>query len=359
MLPRDGADDGRRRGMAIARGVSYFGTRDPAHARVDLEAMVAAGATYVVHVLTEEDLRWGPENLADLVAIGDGLGLESWLDPWGVGGVFGGEAASYAVMEHPDACQRTNAGVHKPALCPGHPAFRALMERWLDAAAASGASVCMWDEPHLFILRHQISDAKWTCRCRRCRRAFADRFGRPMPRDLPAAVRRFAEDLIADTVAWLVAAARARGLGSAVVLLPDEESYDPARWRAVAALPGVRAFGTDPYFFDFPHDPAANAAYVRRWSERTVAATRGLPAAPMGWLQAFRVPAGREPEIARAAETMADTGVESVAAWAYRGCEAMSRLAADDPDAVWATLGRAFAALRDRDVGADLLQVAD
>ena len=342
--------------MAVARGVSYFGNRYPAHARADLAAMVAAGVDYVVHVLTEEDLRWGPESVARLIQISHELGLEAWLDPWGVGGVFGGEAASYAVMEYPAACQRTNLGKHKPALCPRSTVFRDLIERWLDTAAASGTTVVLWDEPHLFILRHQRSDARWTCRCLGCRRAFAERFEQPMPPAWSREARLFAEDLIAETVVWLVARAAAHGLASAVVLLPDEDYYDPDLWRSVAALPGVHAFGTDPYWFGFPDDPIANGAYVRRWSERTVAATEGLPALPMGWLQAFRVPAGREAEIAWAAELMADAGIESVAAWSYRGCESMSRLAADDPAAVWDALARCFTALsgRGRPAGAAL-----
>src|SRR3712207_8651240 len=110
--------------MVVARGVSYFGNRYPSHARADLTAMAAAGVSYVVHVMTEEDLRWNPGTIADLVAITHELGMEAWLDPWGVGGVFGGEAASYGVMEHPTACQRTNHGRHKPALCPGRPEFQ-------------------------------------------------------------------------------------------------------------------------------------------------------------------------------------------------------------------------------------------
>jgi hypothetical protein len=339
--------------MVVGRGVSYFGNRYPAHARADLEAMVEAGASYVVHVMTEDDLRWGPESVARLVAQSHDLGLDAWLDPWGVGGVFGGEAASYAVMEFPTACQRTSLGTHKPALCPRSTAFRDLIERWLDAAAATGATTVLWDEPHLFILRHQRTAAKWSCRCLGCRRAFAERFGQPMPRVWTPEVRRVAEDLIAETVAWLVALATARGLASAVVLLPDEDGYEPDRWRAVAALPGVRAFGTDPYWFGFPNDPAANGAYVRRWSERTIAATRGLPVRPMGWLQAFRVPAGREAEIAWAAELMVEAGIESVAAWAYRGCAAMSRLAADDPEAVWGVVARCFTALAGRGLPVD------
>ncbi|CAA9555208.1 MAG: hypothetical protein AVDCRST_MAG73-3226 [uncultured Thermomicrobiales bacterium] len=167
--------------MAGERGFSYFGNRYPTHARDDLRAMAGAGATFVVHVMTEEDLAWNPGTIRDLVAATHRQGMTAWLDSWGAGGVFGGEAASYAVMAHPGACQKTNLGKHQPARCPRQPALRDPIARWLDAAVASDATIVLWDEPHLFILRPQRSDLRWSCRCARCRRAFLRRHGVPMP----------------------------------------------------------------------------------------------------------------------------------------------------------------------------------
>ena len=333
--------------MSVGRGVSYFGNRYPAHARTDLRAMAAAGVSYVVHVMSEADVRWNPRTIAQIVAIGHEEGIESWLDPWGVGGVFGGEAASYAVGEYPNACQRDAHGSPLPALCPLRPEFRWLMEYWLDAAVASGASLCLWDEPHLFIPRYQGTAERWACRCAACQAAFAERFDHRMPTDRTDEVDRFVKALLDDTLAWLVAATGERGMQSGIVLLP--EGYDADTWRTVAALPGVRAFGTDPYWFLHEDEIDDAEAYVRLWSERTVAATAGSTATPLAWVQAFRVPAGREPEIERMIEVMVDAGIRSVAAWSYLGCAAMSHLAADDPDAVWAALSRAFTRLRDTD----------
>src|SRR4051812_41418247 len=107
------SDDGR-----VRFAVSYFGNRYSHHAREDLRAIAETGATVVVHVMSEADRRWNPGTMAELVNISGEAGLESWLIPWAVGGVFGGESASYAVAEHPAACQRSNDGRHLPALCP-------------------------------------------------------------------------------------------------------------------------------------------------------------------------------------------------------------------------------------------------
>lgn len=39
---------------------------------------------------------------------------------------------------------------------------------------------------------------------------------------------------------------------------------------------------------------------------------------------------------------MRGEGITSIAVWGYRGCEAMSALACDDPEAVWAATRAAF-----------------
>src|SRR5665811_913882 len=83
-------------------GIAYFGNRYAQHARQDLRDIGATGGSIVNHVMSEADLRWSAGTIADLVNIGKALGLENWLSPWGLGGAFGGEAPSYAVMNSLD-----------------------------------------------------------------------------------------------------------------------------------------------------------------------------------------------------------------------------------------------------------------
>ena len=320
-------------------GIAYFGNRYPQHARVDLRSIAEAGADFVVHVMSEADLRWNPGTMAELIEIGRVLGLQPWLTPWAVGGVFGGEAASYAVGEQPEECQRGSDDRPLPALCPRQPAFRALVAAWLDAAAAAGGEIVQWDEPHL-ALPHRGGSERWACRCAACQAAFAARFGAQMPRTVTTEVERFLDDLLFETLKWLVAAARERGLASSIVLLP--EGYDAGRWHAAAALPGVRYFGCTPYGLLYGIRPEAIADYVSEWAERIVAATTGTAAAPLGWVQAFAVPRRREGEVEEAMIALTDAGVRAVAVWAYLACVAMSGLAAEDTDAAWAAVLRGF-----------------
>ena len=324
-------------------GVSYFGNRYPHHARQDLRSMASTGASFVVHVMSEADLRWNPGTMSDLVKIGNENGLQPWLTPWAVGGVFGGETASYAVGEHPEACQRDSDGRHLPALCPRQPVFRSLMEEWIDAAAATGAEVVQWDELHL-ALSYRADSQRWACRCDACREAFRTRFDEAMPRTATAEVQAFLDDLISETLTWLVDAARARGLHSSIVFLANE-GYNSARWRAAALLPGVRYLGTTAFWLFYGIPRADMDAYLSLWAERMLAATAGTRAQPLGWVQAFAVPAGREAEIEQAVATLVNTGVTTIAVWSYLACVAMSGLAPDDPAAAWAAVERAFAGI--------------
>ena len=322
-------------------GVSYFGNRYPGHAREDLREIAATGANFVYHAVSESDVRWNPGTIATLVEIGNELGLEPWLTPWGLGGLFGGEAPSYAVMDNPDQCQRDNRGQHLPALCPTRPAFRQTVIEWLDAASAAGARVVAWDEPHFALPTPRDNDARWACRCMSCQEQYRDAFDQPMPTEWDQSVADFVSQTMFNTIVWLIEQANARNLESAVILLPDETSRG-RDWRDIASQPGVRCLGVPPYWvFQGVPEPEIED-YVRRWCERAVSATEGLPAISLAWIQAFNVPAGREAEILRGMEIMQETGVDAIAVWSYRACEAMSGLAPDNPALVWETVLNGF-----------------
>lgn len=329
-------------------GVSYFGNRFPQHARQDMRAMKQAGADFVVLVMSESDLRWNPGTMTDLVAIARETGLEPWLTAWAIGGVFGGETASYAIGDHPNACQRDNQGRHVPALCPRQETFRDVMAAWLDVAVATGVGIVQWDEPQLG-LPFRAGATRYACCCDVCVAAFRERFGTPFPEVATAEVEVFNDDLLAELIDWLAAAARKRGLESAVVLLPDE-NYEPARARQAAHLPGVRYFGTTPFVLRNGVASGEIDSYLAGWSELMLQATEGGAARPFAWVQAFDVPAGREGEITQAIQSLVAHGVSTVSVWSYRGCEAMSGLACEDPAAAWhATVG-AFQCAKDASV---------
>ena len=198
-----------------------------------------------------------------------------------------------------------------------------------------------WDELHL-ALPYPRGVTPWACRCDACQAAFQSRFAKPMPESVTPDVEMFLDDLMSETLAWMVEAARGRGLQSSIVLLANE-SYDPALWRAAASLPGVRYFGTTAFWLFYGIPEMEMETYLSLWTGRILDATTGTNAEPLGWVQAFGVEAGREPEVERVVEILSDAGVTTIAVWSYLACVAMSGLAPDDPAAVWSAVERGYA----------------
>jgi hypothetical protein len=61
--------------------------------------------------MSEADLRWNPGTMTELVGINAECGLPSWLIPWAVAGVFGGESPSYTVAVWSDLTSVAMSGL--------------------------------------------------------------------------------------------------------------------------------------------------------------------------------------------------------------------------------------------------------
>jgi hypothetical protein len=115
--------------MRSRYGVAYFGCHDPRHTALDF-AEIAQHFQWVCLPITETDIRYSADTVAQLLAAAHDAGLEVWCSPWAVGGLFGGEAVS--AVEN---------------FCPRSEPVQAVLDRWLAVVATAGADVVMWDEP--------------------------------------------------------------------------------------------------------------------------------------------------------------------------------------------------------------------
>lgn len=137
--------------------------------------------------------------------------------------------------------------------------------------------------------------------------------------------------------------ARRLGLHTAVGVLPWSslpEQLTAARAADVVAVsPLWRAHGQPiaPYVYD----ACATVA----------AACRDSGQEPMAWLQAFSIPAGREDEIAQAAEAMAAAGIANVSTWCYRAGEQMTAIRSEQVQVAWETVVAAYRRLKTAPAG--------
>lgn len=336
----------------MEKGISYFGSRLPEHVFPDLEKIADASCTYVVHTLSETDIMFNLNNMEHIVAKTKDLGMKAHLDPWGVGGVFGGETFSYFVARELKTRQVLSDGSVGALACVNHPEFRDFMHQWIDNAIAIGADVIFWDEPHFYVPGwfgvYEPQDI-WGCRCSICQTMFSQKYGEELPRQLTNQVKEFQRECLAGFLTEISAYAASKGVKNTVCLLPDEDAVQNGFWQRIGRIPFIDGFGTDPYWVTKKrYEQNFNLeSFVRQFSQavKTVCQENNLE--PHIWIQNFSIPEGWENDVDQAIDIVLDEGIQNLSAWAFYGTKGMSSLACDQPEVVWEMLVRRYRALSD------------
>jgi hypothetical protein len=246
-----------------------------------------------------------------------------WIDPWGVGGVFGGEAFSDAALHHPDWRQVAADGDKLPACCPSNPGFQGFMREWTDAALESGADAVFWDEPHFY----SDGTERIGCYCRYCQE-LAEK-GKP-------AIGSFLREVCCRV--------KSRGSQNVVCVLPSTlERTDILDWNETAGLESVMNLGSTPFWAMQAADPEE---YVTRIGRELIQVASCARIQTHLWIQGFRIPAGREAEITRSAIAAGQLGIDVIAIWGFDACESMSSLSCERPQIAWAAFLKAIEQLR-------------
>jgi N-acetylmuramic acid 6-phosphate etherase len=323
-------------------GVSYFGVRILRHVRRDLQDIAARGYTAVLHTFSENDLAYYRGTMGEIVAASHELGLEVQMCPWGLGRTFGGEAESRWVTMHPDACQVLDDGRRVASGCLNNPAYRAFCKEWADAALEAGTDYVFWDEPHWTVPEHVGIDdpERWACCCDVCRE---------LAGGIPT--QAFREASLVDFLREMTAHVAARGGKNTICLLPlTEGSRGIADWDAVASLPGLDVFATDPYWknFDEPAD-----AFVGRFATLLAETAARHGVRPQLWVPSFGLTSEDVPDLEGAIATARASGIDDLWTWGYEACGHMTHLATPDSALVWEVVTKALTGgvdLRDLDL---------
>ncbi|ODR80817.1 hypothetical protein BG842_13765 [Haladaptatus sp. W1] len=323
----------------IERGASYFGVQDPEHAATDLERLYEEGLTAVLHTFSERDQAFYRETMRDIVAASHDQSLSVYVNPWAVGGVFGGEEFSRFVAHNPDSRQVLNTGERVPAACFNDPTFREFMREWTRDAAGLDADVLFWDEPHWHDVHWYGDDHPrdvWCCRCEHCRDGFREEYGEPMPATETEAVSSFREESMLDFLDEMMALAHEEGAENAVCLMPTGSAdHGPRNWARLAENEHIDVLATDPYWDAFAED-ADPAEFVSRFGEELVELADENDLRSQLWIQGFGLSGDSATEEVRTAtRTVLDLGADSVFMWGYDGCRTISEIACEDPMGVW------------------------
>jgi N-acetylmuramic acid 6-phosphate etherase len=319
-------------------GVSYFGVRIARHVRRDMADLAARGYTGVLHTYSENDLEYYRGTMREIVEASHAVGLSVQVSPWGLGRTFGGEAESRFVTFFPEECQVLDDGRRVAGACLNSASYRAFCKEWADVVLEAGVDSVFWDEPAWMVPRHVgIDDPnRWSCVCDNC----AERFGGPVPRELTPEVQAFREASVVAFLREMLAHVAERGGESTVCLLPSTEgTHGISDWNAVASLPGLTTFATDPYW---KHWGEAAGPFVQRFARllRETCDRHGVRA--QLWLPSFGLTAGEIPELEAAITGARAEGIDDLWTWGYEACGHMTRLATPDAPLVWEAVSAAL-----------------
>ena len=327
-------------------GISYFGNRNPRHFVVDLEEILNHNCNFILHTFSENDQLFYKQTMAELIQLSKDAGLQVYVDPWGVGRIFGGEATSDFAFKNRDVCQLLSTGEYAPAACMNNPRVRDFMKKWIDDAVEIGADVLFWDEPHFFIDWDNIKaerPPRWACWCAYCKEKFQNMYGAPMPKTMGDDVQSFREAATVEFLSMLCDYTREKKVKNAVCLLPHRErKFGVTDWSRIAAIESLDIFGTDPYWVFFNKNIGE---FVGGLSREIVMLSKQYKKEAQIWIQNYKIPNGREDEIREAIAVAYAEGVRNLAAWSFYGTAYMSYIKSDDPQKVWDTLGEVYGQL--------------
>jgi len=143
----------------------------------------------------------------------------------------------------------------------------------------------------------------------------------------------------------------ARGGKNTICLLPlTEGPHGVSDWDAVASLPGLNVFATDPYWKNF--DETAEA-FVGRFAELVAETAARHGVEPQLWLPSFGLTRDDIPDLEAAVAATRAAGIEDIWTWGYEACAHMTHLATPDASLVWGAVTTALtggADLRDLDL---------
>lgn len=314
-------------------GVSYFGIRNPQHVKKDLEYMKEIGCNTILHTFSENDYHFYPDTMKKIVHISKELGFETYIDPWGVGGVFGGEAFTHFVLRHTEARQRFPNDNLAPAACPNSKHFREFMYQWIEQALKTGVDYVFWDEPHFFKPEWDDMFDTWACRCSTCQEKFREEYGTEMPKTVTKKVKQFKEESLHNFLTDMFEQVKERGGKNALCLLPDwdAEASLQKQWAPYAKLDTLDIFGTDPYFLLFDQNISAFRSHANVLKK--ISDEYGVE--PQIWIQGFRVKKGEENYIGLAIEEAFNHGINNIMTWSFKASSYMSHIQCERPKRVW------------------------
>jgi hypothetical protein len=321
-------------------GISYFGVRNPEFVSVDLQQIASLEYTHILHTYSEEDLEYYADTMDEIISLSNKFGLKVYVNPWGVGRVFGGEAYSELAAKNPDWCQINSLGERLVASCINHSGFREYMHHWIDTVCNTEVETIFWDEPHFYFTKG-VQDV-WACTCPVCQKKFRKLFNHTMPGSITNSVKQFRHACIVDFLQEMTDHVRSRGKRNSVCLLPPWFNDGVDDWASIAQINSIDELGSDPYWEKEDKSNKISRTYHEvSHTLKKVCDQYGKEA--QIWIKNYDIVRNTEDSVAEATWAAYNEGIRNIFAWSYKGSAYMSKLRSDDPEKVWEIQSNTFA----------------
>lgn len=331
-------------------GTAYHGNRMPHHARKDLEDIVSCGMNLVVHMLSQNDISRHKERIKDIVAISNELGLEVWLDCWGIIGPPGdvGNFLAY----HPECHMRYSDGNLAPVhACLRHPQTKQHIHEWIDAAEYVGGKNIFWDELHM---PYKTANGKkiYSCTCPLCQKAFKEKYGKDMPEFATEETEEFGIDTMVGFMRDVTDYSASKGMKNVTCMMMTGDlklTFD--QLEKFYSIPNLDNIGSDPYWSPVPNVCPNPDVYkfVYDISKENVRLSNKYQKDHNLWIKAYSIAPGTENDIILAAEAAYNAGARTIISWSYYGGES-NNYASKHALATWTANKDAVRRLRNKEI---------
>lgn len=300
----------------LKTGYAYHGNRMLNHAEADLKDMAYQGCNVVVHMLSHTDWDRHLEVIKDTVSITHSLGMEAWIDNWGLGGPPGDK--SHFLAYYPDAHVYYSDGSMDPIrACLMNPDFRKFTKEWIDAVEYIGGKKIFWDEPHLPNKKLESGTTVYGCACPRCQKLFEEKYGYKMPIEANDDVEEFRLDSIVDYFKEVTSYSASKGIENSVCVMLGTSGISLETVDKICSLDTLRDIGSDPYWVSKPDVNVYK--YVYEGTKRNIEVSEKFGKDHNLWIQTYNNPLGKEEDIVTAMEACYDAGARTILAWGYYG----------------------------------------
>jgi hypothetical protein len=333
-------------------GIAYFGVRNPEFVKVDLQIIRSLGYTHILHTFSEEDLKYYPDTMREIISLSKKMGLGVYVNPWGVGRVFGGESFSEIAARKPHAAQISNFDTSLVAACPNAPEFMEYMNEWIDFVCSTEVDTIFWDEPHFYF--EKGNDDLWACTCESCQKGFRRSTGHSMPNTLTKSVKEFRQSSLVKFLDKVTSRVHQHGKLNSVCLLPHYFNDGIEDWDRFALLPHVDEIGTDPYWEKGTRITEISKTY-HKYSAIIHELGKKYNKQTQMWIKNYHIVKNNEESVNAATWAAFNEGIRNIFAWSYKGSEYLSWLRSDDPEKVWEIQTNAFLECHERAAEEELI----